>query len=293
MGDKKKIVFIINPKSGVRKKKRVEKAINRFLDHGLFDKKIIYTEYPQHATEIARRESEAGADIVVAVGGDGSANEVARGLIGSRSVMGLIPVGSGNGLALYLKIPLILKFSIGIINRQRVRRIDTATFNDKMFVSIAGVGFDALVAHEFSHCRRRGFFSYLNIILRRFPKYRPGRFRISFGDISLARRAIMISFANSDQFGFNASIAPEAKINDGMLDMCIVRPVSVFSALFMANKLFLKNFDLSKNVEIYKVKNATIESTTPVYSQVDGDPMGLVNAVSVSIQPKSLSIIVP
>ncbi|HNW98054.1 MAG TPA: diacylglycerol kinase family lipid kinase [Bacteroidales bacterium] len=290
---KKKIIFIINPISGIGRQVLVERAIKKFLDHSRFTYEIIKTEYAHHAIEISRKASLEKTDIVVAVGGDGSANDVACGLVNSETIMGLIPVGSGNGLAHHLKIPYLLKRSIGIINRQKVSRIDTATINDKLFISIAGLGFDALVAEEFAKSKRRGFFSYLINVVVQFFKYKPLQYKISFNNQSISCSALLVSFANSDQFGYNITIAPDARINDGYIDLCIIHPVSVFSAAFMANKLFLKNINRSKHVEIHKVKEAQIEVSDKVSCHIDGDPAERTNNVNIKIAPKSLNIIIP
>jgi YegS/Rv2252/BmrU family lipid kinase len=290
---KKNILFIINPISGIRRKRKLESAINKHLDHSKFTHQILYSQYAHHAIELSKEASHNGIDVVVAVGGDGSVNDVACGLVNSDTILGLIPVGSGNGLAHHLKIPMSYKKSIKIINRQNISRIDTATLNDKLFVSIAGVGFDALVAHEFAKCKKRGFFSYLLIILKKFPLYKPWDYTINFDGKTLSCKALLVSFANSDQFGFNASIAPVAKINDGYLDLCILRPVPLYKAGYMANKLFLKNIHRSKYVETFKIKEANIEASGMAYSHIDGDAGNLINSIKVKILPKSLNIIVP
>lgn len=290
---KKRIVFIINPVSGVRSKNRLKKIIHKKLDPTQFDYRIIYTEYPHHATEIAQNEANAGTDVVVAVGGDGSANDVASGLVNTNTVMGLIPVGSGNGLAHHLRIPLSFTRSVEIINRFHTKRIDTATLNGKLFVSIAGVGFDALVAEQFDGRKIRGFLPYLLIIIKNFFSYKPKNYRIFLENKTLECKAFLISFANSDQFGFNASIAPDARIYDGYLELCILYPVPIYKAPRMANKLFLKNINRSKYVEIYKFKKARIETDVPVACQIDGDPAERIQIAEIDVLPKSLSIIAP
>lgn len=288
----KKIVFIINPISGIRRKKAVEDAIARYLDHS-FSYEIAYTEHAHHASEISKNASLNGADIIISVGGDGSANDVAQGLVHTRTIMGIIPQGSGNGLAHHMQIPFSLKKAIDVINRQKVSRIDTATINDRLFISIAGVGFDALVAEEFAKCRRRGFSSYFKTVLKQFRIYRPSTYKITFDGKEIERPALLVSFANSDQFGYNARIAPKAMINDGFIDLCIVRPVSFLTAARLAHKLFRRTIDKSKNVEVYKTKEIFIETTEDVSLHIDGDPQERIRTASVRIFPESLNLIVP
>jgi len=290
---KKKIVFIINPVSGGRSKTRVEAAIKKYLDRDLYDYQIIYTAYRHHAIEIARNESEKGTDVVVAVGGDGSANEVARGLVNSNTVMGLIHVGSGNGLAHYLRIPVIYRKSIEILNNHNIKRIDTALLNDTMFISIAGMGFDALVAEEFAGSKQRGFVPYLRIIKRNIFSYKPELYHIRFKDKDIKTKALFVSFANSDQFGFNASIAPVARISDGLIDLCIVHPIPMYKVPHLANMLFLKIINRSQYVEIYKTDSAIVETENEVPCQFDGEPSSRCKRVQISIVPRSLNMIVP
>lgn len=290
---KKKIVFIINPVSGIGRQKTAEPAILKYLDHSKYFHEIAYTAYAHHAVEIAKAASQNGIDIVVSIGGDGSANDVAQGLVHSETIMGLIPVGSGNGLAHHLKIPISLKKSIGIINNLKISRIDTATINDKLFISVAGLGFDALVAEEFENCGKRGFWSYLNNVLKQFRVYKPSNYKISFEEKEINRPALLVSFANSDQFGYNVCIAPGAAINDGFIDLCIISPVSTFSAALMAHKFFLKNINSSRHVEIYKIKEVNVEVSEDVSCHVDGDPVERTHSATVKIAPKSLNIIIP
>jgi diacylglycerol kinase (ATP) len=290
---KKKIVFIINPVSGLGRQKKAEAAIRKYLDLSLFSYKIEYTHYAHHAVEIARDASMKGNDIVIAIGGDGSANDVACGLVNSETVMGLIPVGSGNGLARHLKIPISLKKSIEIINKQKISRIDTATLNDKLFISIAGLGFDALIAEEFAKCSKRGFWSYIKTGFKQFKNYKHLTYNIRFDEKEISRTALLVSFANSDQFGYNARIAPTATINDGFIDLCIIKPVSFFGAALMAPKLFHKKLDTSKHVEFYKITEAKITVSENVSCHIDGDPVERMNSVHLKIFPQSLNLIVP
>jgi diacylglycerol kinase (ATP) len=290
---KKKIVFIINPVSGLGKQKKAEAAIKKYLDHSAYTYEIAYTSYAHHAVEISKKTSIDGVDIVVAIGGDGSANDVAQGLINSETILGLIPVGSGNGLAHHLKIPMSFKKSIGIINKLKISRIDTATINDKLFISIAGLGFDALVAEEFAHCGKRGFWAYLKTTYKQFKTYKPAFYKIRFDEREINCSALLVSFANSNQFGYNVCIAPAAQVDNGFLELCIIHPVSIFGAAFMAHRFFMKNIDRSKHVEIYKVKDTNVEVSADVSCHIDGDPVEHTNSATVKIKPKSLNIIIP
>lgn len=291
--EKKKILFIINPVCGVGKQKKVENAVKKYLDHSEYNYVIAQTEYAHHASEMSAEAQRKGFDIVVAVGGDGSANDVARGIVDSDMTMGIIPVGSGNGLAHHLRIPVSLKRAIRVICRKNVSRIDTARINDRLFISIAGLGFDALVAEKFAQSSKRGFRSYFMAIIRLFRNYKHAVYKLKFDGNEIERPALLISFANSDQFGYNARVAPHASINDGFIDLCIIRQVSFFSAIMIALKFFLKNLDTSKNVEIYKVQEVKVEISEPISCHIDGDPSERIRFADVKIFPKSLNLIVP
>jgi len=293
VAEKRKILFIINPISGVGRQKIVEKLIPAKLDQAIFDYEISYTNYSSHAIQIARGASERGIDIVVAVGGDGSANEVAQGLVNTGTAMGIVPVGSGNGLAHHLRIPTNISKAISIINKAKVSKMDTGLMNGKLFISIAGLGFDALVAEKFSQGKKRGFWPYLKLVFFEFFKFKCHDYTITFKNTTIQRKALLISFANSNQFGYHVSIAPKASIEDGYLDLCIVHKMSAISAAMIVHKLFMKDVDTSRHIEVYKVKEVSVSCDGPISSHIDGDPNIPLKEVHVKIQPASLNMIVP
>ena len=293
MTAKKKILFIINPISGVGRQKAIEKAISLYLDDSLYDHEIAFTQYPHHATEIAKDAAEKHYEVVVAVGGDGSANDVAAGLINTNTAMGIIPLGSGNGLAHHLKIPFSISKAIKVLNHYKPSKIDTATTNGKLFISIAGIGFDAMVADKFALQKRRGFRTYLLLVIKEFFRYKPSEYTITINDKVIKTKALLISFANSDQFGNNVSIAPKASIYDGYLDLCIIKELTTIKALRIAHKFFNKDIDSSRFVETIKFKEARVSCDEFVHSHIDGDPDEKVTDIHVRIQPKSLYILIP
>ena len=290
---KKKVLFIINPKSGIGKYKLLGSYIEKTLDKNRFEYKISYTKFAGHGTKLAKDAVEKNFDIVVASGGDGSINEISKGLIGSETLLGIIPVGSGNGLAHHLQIPINPIEAIEVINRLKTINIDTAFINEKLFVSIAGIGFDALVAKKYTKVKRRGFLSYFKIIAKEYPKYKPRKYLINIDGKELTRTALFISFANSDQFGYNTSIAPKAKIDDGLIDVCIVKKVPVIEMPFLAHLLYWKQIDKSKFIETIKGKIIIIKQEKKATVNIDGDPVKLKKDIEVKINPLSLKIIVP
>ena len=290
---KKRIIFIVNPISGVSKKGQLVKQIKSTIDDSKFEYEIIYTEGPGHATEICQEYTAIQTDTIVAVGGDGSVNEVAKGLVGSDTALGIIPAGSGNGLAHHLKIPVNYRKAIELINKHRVIKIDTGSINDKLFISIAGIGFDGFVAQKFAQNSRRGFLTYARIVAEEYPTYKPKTYKININGKIINTKALFIGFANSDQFGYGTSIAPHAKIDDGLLDVIIMQKPSVIEIPILASLLYWRKIDLWKNIEIIKASELTVEMEKERWVNVDGEPMQLGEKLNIKVNPQSLNIVVP
>ena len=289
----KRVVFIVNPASGVFSKGNIKEIIDSRLDQSLYYPEITFTEGPGHATEICKTQIEKGTDVVVAIGGDGSINEVARGIVGTDICLGIIPAGSGNGLAHHLKIPIIRKNAIDVLNRSKVIKIDTGMINENFFVSIAGIGFDGLIAKRFEKSRIRGFVSYLKLVAEEYPKYKPKKYRLEFQDEVIKTKALFIAFANSDQFGFNTSIAPGAKIDDGLLDIIIVKKPQIIELPYIANLLYWRKIENSKHIISRKTNDLKITTKKSRWVNLDGDPIMLGKELHIKILPRSLNVIVP
>ena len=288
---KQKLVFIINPISGVGKQKTIEKLIDKVLDKNTFEISIKYTQAPKHATILATESINEQADIVVAVGGDGTVNEVASALINSRVKLAIIPVGSGNGVARHLKIPLKIKNAISIINNQNYTIIDTAQINNVPFIMASGCGFDAFIADEFSKLKTRGFSGYIKLIAKHFLSYHPKHYKLSIDEVTFEKEAFLISVANCSQFGNNAYIAPKAVINDSLLNITIIKKFPLWSTGSIIIKLFSKKLNSSKHIETYTGKNIQI-SQNDFFAQMDGEPIYSGKEINIAICPSSLNVIV-
>jgi len=288
---KKKIRFIINPKSGIGKQKKVDGLISRHLNLSRFDYEICHTEARAHAVTLSSEAASMNYDAVIIVGGDGSINEAARGLIGKDTALGIIPAGSGNGLAHFLNIPLNTRKAIEIINRFQVKPIDTGTINGHPFVSVAGLGFDAYVAKLFSKSRIRGFWAYAKIIFLQYLTYQPKRYKIYADGKVLKKNAFMLTFANSDQFGFNARVAPTAIIDDGYIDLCIVHKPRLFFIILVIPFIFLGLMHKTPFVKIIKTKNVKVIQSRNNIAHIDGDEIDLGKNIEVHIVPGSLNVI--
>jgi diacylglycerol kinase (ATP) len=289
----KKILFIVNPISGSGKNNPLEKYIEEQFGNDKFTYKIIYTERAGHATELSKTAVAEGTDIIVAVGGDGTVNETARAIIGTNCALGIIPRGSGNGLARHLKLPFNVKKGLESIATGNYISIDTATLDDKVFLSIAGMGYDAHVAKKFAKAGTRGFMTYFKIVSSDYKNYKPRKYKLILDGKTIKWTAFMVSFANSNQFGNNTSIDSSAKIDDGYIDVCIVRKVPMIRLPLVLPLLFMGKFDKSLYIEIIRAKEVTIIRKKGKAVHLDGDPYESGKQIEIKIHPLSLKIIVP
>lgn len=290
MNNKKNILFIINPVSGTGKQKIVEQLINKHLDKSIFTVSIKYTEYSKHAIQISE-ESASQYDIIVAVGGDGSVNEISKSLINTNTTLGIIPTGSGNGLSRTLGIPMNIKKALLRINALNVIKIDTAKINDYHFLGTAGTGFDAHIGWLFSKAKERGFWSYLKITFKAYFNYQEQNYTLNIDNQEVKTKALLITFANSNQYGNNAFISPNSIINDGFLRIIVLKRFPLISIFEFTYRIFNKKFLTFKYVKEYKGKKINI--ITPQQElHIDGEPFKMKNTLNIEVVPKSLNVIV-
>lgn len=292
---KRRILFILNPHSGLGRHRRVESAVERYLDKEYFDFEIEYTQKAGHATELARGAVERKVDVVAVAGGDGSINEVVKGIYGSNTILAVIPTGSGNGLARYLKIPLRASKAISLINDFSVSRIDLGFINDELFVSIAGLGFDAEIADRYAKATIRGFMTYFSMIAGAFQSYKPRKYTLKFdGKKKLKERAFIISFSNSNQYGYNTSFAPDASITDGLLDVSIIRKPPLLMTPLLAHLLYFRRIDETEYVDVYRAASVEVKKKKSVMLNIDGEPVRMEKKnLTVRAEKEALRIIVP
>ena len=292
---KKKIVFIVNPKAGITPKSKVviELLAGNIFPSSRFIPEVLFTERAGHATEIARDAVERGVDIVVASGGDGTVNEVASAMVNTGIPMGILPAGSGNGLARCLGISMSYALALRTIIRGKTKLMDVATVNEMLYTSIAGIGFDAHVAQKFSETYIRGMIAYMKITLNEFRSYKPQTYKITIDGESMERHALMIIFANSDQFGFNTRIAPQAKVDDGLLDICVFKKMPATQLLNFGYHMLRGTPAKSGYAEYFRGKEITIENIADPLMNIDGEPKIMGSPVKISIKPLALCVIVP
>ena len=284
----KRISVIINPISGVKSKVGVVEALKKYLNPD-FEYIVNFTERSNHATELSKDASEAGFDAVVAVGGDGTVNEVAKGLINTNTALGVIPMGSGNGFARHMKIPLNLKKSIEAINTFNTELIDTATVNKEPFISTVGLGFDALVGKKFADFGKRGLLSYMQVTTAEFMSFESSQYKLYIDGEKINTKAFLINFANVGQYGNNAWIAPNASVKDGKLNVCLIEPFPAHLVPDIIFKLFNKQLEKSKYYRTFLAEEIKVEA--PKLYHIDGEPRSSEKDIEIKIVPSSIKVI--
>ncbi len=287
----KNIAFIVNPVSGTKAKNRVAKLIRELLDPQLFAPTVVVTEYAGHATQLAQQFAMQDYYAVVAVGGDGTVNEVATGLIGTNTALGIIPNGSGNGFARHLEISTRMNRAIEMLNSSEVINVDYGMVNNIPFFSTCGVGFDAIVAQDFSDSSR-GFKGYLQSIFKDLFQYKPETYHIIGNGIDQTTTAFLVNFANAGQWGYDAYIAPKASVQDGWLDVAIVSEFPMVAAAGLALSLFTKNIDEKLYMTTIRTKELTLTRNSDGPMHIDGTPMIMPAELHVKIVEDGLKVLV-
>jgi diacylglycerol kinase (ATP) len=286
-------LFILNPNSGTSIGKRTEvlqSTINAFAKKHGSHAKILFTEERAHATSLVKENLQTEDwKAIVAVGGDGTVNEVAQPLVGLETPIGIIPLGSGNGLARHLGLPLTLEAALKRLFEGKAITIDSAQVNDIPFFCTAGMGFDAYVGHLFSQQQERGLSTYINVSFKSYWSYKPQTFRLNGVDT----HAFSLSFANAGQFGNNAWVAPQADLQDGMLDVCTIKPFPKWYGTSLAYQLFTKQLKPSRFIDYQHLSGVVVETDVPPMIHYDGEPFQMnTTRIEVKINPASLHVIV-
>jgi len=293
MSDKKHLVFVVNPHSGTLRRKDMPATIAQYLDTSVFSFDIQETKFPHHGTALAKQAAADGAFGVVAVGGDGSVNDVAAGLAGTGAALGIIPLGSGNGMARTLGIPRQSAGAMQVLNRQNVIQIDIGYANEKPFVSNAGMGFDAVVSGAFAKSRRRGFAAYAWLSGKEFFRYRPRTYQLTIDGDTRVEQAFLVNIANGRQFGYNFQIAPGASFTDGLLDVVILRAFPKIKGLAITLRGFRGSLLNSRYVTHLQGREVRLQTGEPMPFQIDGDAVPGTGDVFFRVAPAALKIFAP
>ena len=287
-----KITFIINPIAGQKQYKAVEKKIHKYLDHKKFVSEIKYSKKKGDIQKIAKKAIDRGVNIIIAVGGDGTVNEVSSMLIKSNVKMGVIPIGSGNGLALCLGIPKNIKKAIEKINLNHVKKIDCFSINNFHSINLIGFGFDAYVAKEFAKETSRGLIKYIILTFKLLIRYKPKEFTIKLNNKIEKVKVFSLNICNGKQFGNNFIISPTAKVDDGKLSVCIVRAYKWYNFIYILILFFLKKIHFSKFYTSFKTNNIIIEGESKNLIHVDGESHIVNKTSNIIIKSKSINFII-
>ncbi len=284
---------IINPISGVGSKKKIPKMIEDICEKKEASLKISFTEYAGHASELTKQAIDEGADVILAVGGDGTVNEIARAMIYSEAVLGIIPKGSGNGLARELHIPMDTKRALEMIVSGNIITIDGCKANERIFFTTCGVGFDAAVSKKFAKEKRRGSLTYVKNILEEYLSYKPEVYELLIDDQTIKEKAFLVACANASQYGNNAYIAPHANIQDGKMDVTILSPFTPLDIAPLAIQLFTKQIEQNNKIKSIKANRVTITRQKPGIMHLDGEPVEAESEIELSVLPKALKVLTP
>lgn len=289
---KKRIAFIINPHSGTTKKTELPNLINLELDSTQFEPTIVYTEYRGHATILAKEFIADGYQWIVAVGGDGTVNEVAQSVIHSEASLGIIPIGSGNGLARHLGIPMNIPKAIQQLNHSEPIQMDYGLVNNHPFFCTCGTGFDAYVSTQFAKSKKRGVMSYVEKMIKGYFNYKSQNYHIVGDGIDLKAKAFVLTFANASQWGNNAYIAPQASVQDGMIDISIMSSFPIIAIPTLAIQLFAKTIDKDLFMTTLRANDIRLHREESGPFHYDGEPYEEGKEIHVRIVHEGLKVLV-
>ena len=287
-------LFIINPISGTTRKHNIMEMIYRTLKVDRSRIKIILTRYAGHGREIAAEAVLESIPYVISVGGDGTMNEIASSLLHTKTSLGIIPMGSGNGLARHLGIPLDPVKAIDLMNDFSIKIIDSGNISGIPFFCTAGIGLDAQVSKVFDDLPTRGLKTYVKAFIKKIHNYRGDALRIRINDDKKINGTFLLcTFANANQYGNNAYIAPNASLSDQQLNLVLMKPVNVLEAIQKVYKLFSKKLDRDKAIQHDLFKTIIVERNAEGPAHIDGEPIVLGTSIVVLCVPRSLQILVP
>lgn len=288
----KKIAFIINPYSGTGKKEDLPGIIRKELGTQFSSPEIVFTEYRGHGTDLAKAFVAKGFDIVVAVGGDGTVNEIARSLVHTNTSLGIIPIGSGNGLARHLGIPMSSRKAVEQLNHSESVLMDYGLINERPFFCTCGTGFDAYVSTEFAKGKKRGIMSYIEKIITGYFSYKSQNYHLVGKGIDLNVKAFVLTFANASQWGNNAYIAPQASVQDGRLDISIMSNFPIIAIPTLALQLFAKTIDKDLFVTTLRTDSISLRREESGPFHYDGEPYEEGKEIHVKMVADGLKVLV-
>lgn len=290
---KEKVCLIINPVSGTESKKNIPEFVASALNQKELDLNIRITGYAGHATEIASHAAKNNYKYVIAAGGDGTINEVARTLVDTETALGILPYGSGNGLARDLGIPIDMEKALDIILKSETRTIDYGVVNGHIFFCTCGFGFDAFISDRFADERRRGPLGYVRNIVESVVDFKAEEYYITHDEGQLKEKAFILTCANASQYGNEAHIAPGASLDDGKMNVSILKPLNALEVPQTTIQLFTKNIDKNSKMISLITRKLKVQRSEPGIMHVDGDPISTGSEINVHIVHKGLKVFAP
>ena len=287
-------LIVVNPIAGTRSKTDLPALLRQTLPTDRISSHVVFTQAPGHATELARQAVAAGGyNAVVAVGGDGTVNEVATALCDTPVALGVIPCGSGNGLARHLHIPINTARAAELLPHCQREAIDYCMVNERPFFCTCGVGFDAQVSHQFAQADTRGLITYIRTTINEFFRYRAQHYHIEVDGTVHDEQAFVIAACNAAQYGNNALVAPRASIKDGLLDLTVIHQFNLGEAALLSARLFTSRIDQDRHVSIYRGRHIVIERDQPDMMHIDGEPLLMPARLDITCRPGGLNVLVP
>ena len=293
MAGKRKILAVINPISGTSNKEFMPETIARCIDPDKFDVVVRFTQHASHATLLTEEAIKEGFYGVIALVGDGTINEVAAAMRDSSTALGIIPCGSGNGLARHLGIPMNVEKALEIINLDNIEALDYCTANDRPFFCTCGVGFDAHVSQKFAEARKRGPLSYIQKTLVEYLKYRCKTYSIEMNDRVVTEKAFVIACGNASQYGNNAFITPRASMHDGLIDVTVIHPFTPLDTAVIGVLLFTRPIDQDSNIHTIRTSELTIHRPKPDVMHIDGEPIMMDADIHIKCHKAGIKIFLP
>lgn len=293
MSEKQTLKFIINPFSGATSKKKFPALIEAHLDKSKFSYEICYTESAGHATDLAEKAVQDKIDVVVACGGDGTVNEVAKSLVNTETALGIIPAGSGNGFAMHIGLGRNVKKAIQILNTAESKTIDSCRVNDVFFLNLAGVGFDALIAYKAHEGEKRGFKMYFKLVTQEIFNFRANSFTVKIDENTIQGEYTTVAIANAAMYGYNFTVAPLAEMTDGLFDIVFIKKASIFRTLLSSWRMLNNTLHKSRLVEVKKGQKVSVSTNGEYYYHIDGESDKFTNILNFEMWPKSINVLFP
>ncbi|MCD7937943.1 MAG: diacylglycerol kinase family lipid kinase [Tannerellaceae bacterium] len=288
-----RVQAIINPVSGVGSKRKIPNLLEEMCSKAGVPLHVRFTQYAGHASELTRQALEEGATCIVAVGGDGTVNEVARAMLYSDAVLGILPKGSGNGLARELHIPMDVKKAMELFMKGHITTIDACKANDRIFFCTCGVGFDAAVSKKFAQEKHRGSLTYLKNTIEEYLSYKPQPYELIIDGKQIHEKAFLVACGNASQYGNNAYIAPHANIQDGEMDVTILAPFTPLDIAPLAIQLFTRQIDKNSKIRTMKAQKMTIIRQESGVMHLDGEPVMADGRIDIEVIPGALKVFTP